>query len=62
MLLSEVEGSLVDDFEDLALVVTLTQNPELLEQLHAEKVLLWQDFENLIRPLHELQVCFLRIP
>ena len=39
MLSLQVKGRFVDNFEDLTLVVTLTEVPKLLQQFHREKVL-----------------------
>ena len=52
MLLLEVERRVVDDLEDLTLVVTAAEGPELLEQGHGEQVLLSQELEDVSRSLH----------
>lgn len=46
MLLFEVERRVIDDLEDLTLVVRATEGPELLEQGHAEQILLGQELED----------------
>ena len=62
MFLSQVERRFVDDLEHLALVVTLTECPELLKERHAKKVLLGQRLENVTAALDQLQVSLLGVP
>lgn len=58
----EVECRIVDHFEDLGLVVTLAQVPELLQQLRGKEALTRQDLEDLVRTLHELEMGSLGVP
>ena len=62
MLLLKVERRVIDDLEDLTLVVATAEGPELLEQGHGQQILLGQQFEDVSRPLHELQMRLLGVP
>lgn len=62
MLSLEIEGSIVDDLENLSLVVTLAQVPELLQQFHGQETFTGQNLKDLVGPLHKLKMRPLRVP